>query len=177
MSEMLCCCIENRNGNAYVKLSSLCVKLLNSFIDRGMLSSAVQPPTTEHIYAQWKEREEFLSEAPLGLLQEDSEQSSDVKDEETINLMSGGPISQNHFRTSRVVRLKGTAVTEQDKNSANSSFCSIDSFVFAGKRGRLSKADFDTGWCNDDDERQCSLCQKYGDLKPNVRNAKDVRAT
>ncbi|XP_029695127.1 histone-lysine N-methyltransferase 2B isoform X3 [Takifugu rubripes] len=108
----------------------------------GMLSSAVQPPTTEHIYAQWKEREEVTSEAPLGLLQEDSEQSSDVKDEETLNLMSGGPISQNHFRTSRVVRLKG-------------------------KRGRLSKADFDTGWCNDDDERQCSLCQKYGDLKPN----------
>lgn len=36
-----------------------------------------------------------------------------------------------------------------------------------GKRGRLSKADLDTGWSKDD-ERQCSLCQKYGDLKPNV---------
>lgn len=105
-----------------------------------MLSSAVQPPTTEHIYAQWKEREEFSSEAPLGLLQEDSEQSSDAKDEETLNLMSGGPISQNHFRTSRVVRLKGTAVMEQDKNPANSSFCSLDSFVcLQGKEADFQK--------------------------------------
>lgn len=37
----------------------------------------------------------------------------------------------------------------------------------SGKRGRLSKADLDTGWSTED-ERQCSLCQKYGDLKPNV---------
>lgn len=142
-----------------------------------MLSSAVQPPTTEHIYAQWKEREEFSSEAPL---QEDSEQSSDVKDEETLNLMSGGPISQNHFRTSRVVRLKGTTVKDKFKNLRFQTFlCAIMSLLslFAGKRGRLSKADFDTGWCNDDDERQCSLCQKYGDLKPNVRDVKVVRAT
>ena len=42
-------------------------------------------------------------------------------------------------------------------------------YIFAGKRGRLSKADLDTGWSKDD-ERQCSLCQKYGDLKPNVSN-------
>lgn len=49
--------------------------------------------------------------------------------------------------------------------------------MIAGKRGRLSKADFDTGWCDDDDERQCSLCQKYGDLKPNVRHAKNGTAT
>ncbi|AWO96796.1 putative histone-lysine N-methyltransferase 2B [Scophthalmus maximus] len=73
----------------------------------GMLSQAVHPPTTEHVYAQWQQREELLSRAPLGLLQEDD-----------------------------------------------------------GKRGRLSKADLDTGWSKDD-ERQCSLCQKYGDLKPN----------
>lgn len=113
---------------------------MNSFFDRGMLSSAVQPPTTEHIYAQWKEREEFSSEAPLGLLQEDSEQSSDAKDEESLNLMSGGPISQNHFRTSRAVRLKGTAVVEQDKNSANSSFCSVDSSVcLQGKEADFQK--------------------------------------
>lgn len=92
-----------------------------------MLSSAVQPPTTEHVYAQWKEREEFS--APLGLLQEDSEHSLDVKDEETLNLMSGGPISQNNFRTSRIVRLKGTTVKEQDKNLANFSVRSFESFV------------------------------------------------
>lgn len=94
-----------------------------------MLSSAVQPPTSEHVYAQWKEREEFSPGSPLGLLQEDSEHSLDVKDEETLNLMSGGPISQNHFRTSRLVRLKGTTVKEQDRNMANSSVCSVESFV------------------------------------------------
>lgn len=38
---------------------------------------------------------------------------------------------------------------------------------YTGKRGRLSKSDLDTGWSKED-ERQCSLCQKYGDLKPNV---------
>lgn len=95
-----------------------------------MLSSAVQPPTTEHVYAQWKEREGFSPGTPLGLLQEDSEHSLEVKDEETLNLMSGGPISQNHFRTSRVVRLKGTTLKEQDKNLSKSSLCSFESFVF-----------------------------------------------
>ncbi|XP_051261446.1 histone-lysine N-methyltransferase 2B isoform X1 [Dicentrarchus labrax] len=109
----------------------------------GMLSHAVHPPTTEHVYAQWQEREELSSMAPLGLLQEDNGQSLDVKEEEAVCPMSGEPTSRNHFKTSRAVRLK-----------------------FKGKRGRLSKADLDTGWSKDD-ERQCSLCQKYGDLKPN----------
>uniref|UniRef100_A0A3Q2UCW5 [histone H3]-lysine(4) N-methyltransferase n=1 Tax=Fundulus heteroclitus TaxID=8078 RepID=A0A3Q2UCW5_FUNHE len=72
---------------------------------RGMLSTAVHPPTTEHVYAQWQER--MSSRPPLGLLQDDNEPQS-----------------------------------------------------------RLSKADLDTGWSKED-ERQCSLCQKYGDLKPN----------
>ncbi|XP_030013009.1 histone-lysine N-methyltransferase 2B isoform X2 [Sphaeramia orbicularis] len=107
----------------------------------GMLSNAVYPPTTEHFYAQWHEREEFTSRVPLGLLQEENGQSIDVKEEELVSTMSGESI--NHFKTSRAVRLK-----------------------FKGKRGRLSKADLDTGWSTDD-ERQCSLCQKYGDLKPN----------
>ncbi|XP_065814406.1 histone-lysine N-methyltransferase 2B [Labrus bergylta] len=109
----------------------------------GMLSNAIEPPTTEHIYAQWQEREELTSMAPLGLLQEDNGQSLDVKEEEAVSPMSGEPISRTHFNTSRAVRLK-----------------------FKGRRGRLSKADLDTGWSKDD-ERQCSLCQKYGDLKPN----------
>uniref|UniRef100_A0A3B4G4I1 [histone H3]-lysine(4) N-methyltransferase n=1 Tax=Pundamilia nyererei TaxID=303518 RepID=A0A3B4G4I1_9CICH len=82
-------------------------------LPRGMLSQAVHPPTTEHVYAQWQEREDLSSRTPLGLLQEDNGQSLDIK-----------------------------------------------------KRGRLSKADLDTGWSKDD-ERQCSLCQKYGDLKSN----------
>ncbi|KAI3360931.1 hypothetical protein L3Q82_013133, partial [Scortum barcoo] len=109
----------------------------------GMLSHAVHPPTTEHVYAQWQEREEPLSRAPLGLLQEDNGQSLDVKEEEAVSPMSGEPTSRNYFKTSRAVGLK-----------------------FKGKRGRLSKADLDTGWSKED-ERQCSLCQKYGDLKPN----------
>ncbi|XP_039972906.1 histone-lysine N-methyltransferase 2A isoform X2 [Xiphias gladius] len=109
----------------------------------GMLSHAVHPPTTEHVYAQWQEREDPLSRAPLGLLQDDNGQSLDEKEEEAVSPMSGEPTSRNHFKTSRAVRLK-----------------------FKGKRGRLSKADLDTGWSKDD-ERQCSLCQKYGDLKSN----------
>ncbi|XP_028985687.1 histone-lysine N-methyltransferase 2A isoform X2 [Betta splendens] len=109
----------------------------------GMLSHAVHPPTGEHVYAQWQEREELISGAPPGLLQEDNGQSLDVKEEEAASPMSGDPTNRNHFRSSRVVGLK-----------------------FKGKRGRLSKSDLDTGW-SEEDERQCSLCQKYGDLKPN----------
>ncbi|KAM4735496.1 histone-lysine N-methyltransferase 2B isoform 2-T2 [Anableps anableps] len=108
----------------------------------GMLSTAVHPPTTEHVYAQWQERKELLSRPPLGLLQDDNgQQSLDIKEEEAATPMSGDSMSQNHFKNSRMAKLKG-------------------------KRGRLSKADLDTGWSKED-ERQCSLCQKYGDLKPN----------
>lgn len=80
-----------------------------------MLSNAVHPPTTEHVYAQWHEREELLSSAPLGLLQEDNGQSFDVKEEEALSPMSGEPTSQNHFKTSRAVRLtfKGNDVSVQ----------------------------------------------------------------
>ncbi|XP_074510115.1 histone-lysine N-methyltransferase 2A isoform X2 [Sebastes fasciatus] len=109
----------------------------------GMLSHAVHPPTTEHVYAQWQEREKLSSRAPLGLLQDDNGQSLVVKEEEALSPLSGEPTSRNHFKTSRAVRHK-----------------------FKGKRARLPKADIDTGWSKDD-ERQCSLCQKYGDLKPN----------
>ncbi|KAM4580618.1 histone-lysine N-methyltransferase 2B isoform 2-T2 [Odontesthes bonariensis] len=107
----------------------------------GMLFQAVHPPTTEHVYAQWQGREELSPRPPLGLLQEDNGQSLDIKMEGGVSPMSAEPTNRNHFKTSRVVRFKG-------------------------KRGRLSKADLDTGWSKDD-ERQCSLCQKYGDLKPN----------
>lgn len=47
--------------------------------------------------------------APPELLQEDNGQSLDVKEEEAVALMSGEPTSQNHFKTSRAVRLKGNA--------------------------------------------------------------------
>ncbi|KAM6910449.1 histone-lysine N-methyltransferase 2B [Xenentodon cancila] len=106
----------------------------------GMLSNSVHPPTKEHVYAQWQEREELSSRPPLGVLQDDNGQSLDIKEEDGVSLISGEATSRNHFNTSRAVKLKG-------------------------KRGRLSKADLDTGW-SQDDERQCSLCQKYGDLKP-----------
>lgn len=92
------------------------VELLNSVLNRGMLSHAVQPPTTEHCYAQWREREDDSPMAPLGLLLEDNGQSLDVKEEETVALMSGEPTSLNHFKTSRAVRLKGNPVgTDNDK--------------------------------------------------------------
>ncbi|KAM9310614.1 histone-lysine N-methyltransferase 2B isoform 1-T1 [Pholidichthys leucotaenia] len=107
----------------------------------GMLPQAVFPPTSEHVYAQWQEREKVSSRTPLGLLQDNNGQNLDIKEEEALSPMSREQTSLNHFRASRAVRVKG-------------------------KRGRLSKADLDTGWTKDD-ERQCSLCQKYGDLKPN----------
>lgn len=72
-----------------------------------MLSQAVQPPTTEHVYAQWRERErEELSKTPLGLVQDDNGQSLDVKEEEAVSPMPGESMSHNHFKTSRAVRLK-----------------------------------------------------------------------
>lgn len=77
-----------------------------------MLSHAVQPPTSEHVYAQWQEREELLPVAPQ---EEDSGQSLDVKEEEAVSLMSGEPTGQNHFKTSRAVRLKGNAVRTENK--------------------------------------------------------------
>uniref|UniRef100_A0A4W5L9E7 [histone H3]-lysine(4) N-methyltransferase n=1 Tax=Hucho hucho TaxID=62062 RepID=A0A4W5L9E7_9TELE len=48
----------------------------------GMLSHAVQPPTTEHVYAQWREREELRSRAPLGTLQTENVPCLEVKQEE-----------------------------------------------------------------------------------------------
>lgn len=87
-------------------------ELLNSFLNRGMLSHAVHPPTTEHVYAQWQEREKLSSRAPLGLLQDDNGQSLVVKEEEALSPLSGEPTSRNHFKTSRAVRhkFKGNAV-------------------------------------------------------------------
>lgn len=83
-----------------------------------MLSHAVQPPTSEHVYAQWQEREELLAVAPQELLLEDNGQSLDVKEEEAVSLMSGEPTGQNHFKTSRVVRLKGNACKTENKKKA-----------------------------------------------------------
>ncbi len=109
----------------------------------------------------------------------------DVKEEEAVCPMSGEPINLNHFKTSRAVRLKfkGNAV-RGDGNGMGYSFFfflqifaavnSLHLYFYVGRRGRLSKADLDTGWSKDD-ERQCSLCQKYGDLKPNVSYASNMK--
>lgn len=84
-----------------------------------MLSHAVHPPTTEHVYAQWQEREELSPAAPLGLMQEDNEQSLDVKEEEPVSPMSGEP-TRNHFYTSRAVRLKFKGNTSHLRRVHNS---------------------------------------------------------
>ncbi|KAJ3597705.1 hypothetical protein NHX12_001222 [Muraenolepis orangiensis] len=118
----------------------------------GMLSHAIHPPTTEHVYAQWQEREEVR--APLRVLQDDKRedatrpplgvlQTLQVKQEEVASPLSSGSPCRTHMKASKAARLK-----------------------FKGKKGRLSKADLETGWSKED-ERQCSLCQKYGDAKPN----------
>ncbi|CAL8261178.1 unnamed protein product [Boreogadus saida] len=118
----------------------------------GMLTHAVHPPTTEHVYAQWQEREE--ARPPVGALQDVRRegacrpplgvlQTLQVKQEEVASPLSSDSPLRTHGRNSKASRLK-----------------------FKGKRGRLSKADLDTGWSKED-ERQCSLCQKYGDAKPN----------
>ncbi|CAL8337209.1 unnamed protein product, partial [Gadus morhua 'NCC'] len=118
----------------------------------GMLTHAVHPPTTEHVYAQWQEREE--TRPPLGALQDVRRdgacrpplgvlQTLQVKQEEVASPLSSDSPLRTHGKNSKASRLK-----------------------FKGKRGRLSKADLDTGWSKED-ERQCSLCQKYGDAKPN----------
>ncbi|XP_057689672.1 histone-lysine N-methyltransferase 2B isoform X2 [Corythoichthys intestinalis] len=120
------------------KVWNSCTKTL----PMGMLSHAVQPPTTEHVYAQWQERDE-LSRTPLELLHDDDGQNLDERKDEVALPMSAEHGSWNHFKTSSGFRHK-----------------------LKGKRGKFSKADLDTGWSKDD-ERQCSLCQKYGDRKPN----------
>uniref|UniRef100_A0A673AJ96 [histone H3]-lysine(4) N-methyltransferase n=1 Tax=Sphaeramia orbicularis TaxID=375764 RepID=A0A673AJ96_9TELE len=74
---------ECYKGIVFVHCSSISpMRNVVIFINRGMLSNAVYPPTTEHFYAQWHEREEFTSRVPLGLLQEENGQSIDVKEEE-----------------------------------------------------------------------------------------------
>ncbi|KAM6967509.1 LOW QUALITY PROTEIN: histone-lysine N-methyltransferase 2B [Aplochiton taeniatus] len=139
----------------------------------GMLSHAVQPPTTEHVYAQWCEREEHRSRAPLGIMQGDSLQPLEVKQEEVATPLSSEPTSRNHYRISKAMRLKykGNAFNQVERIRAKASSRSVTWYVstihfFLGKKGRLSKADLDTGWSKDD-ERQCLLCQKYGDAKSN----------
>lgn len=135
-----------------------------------MLSNSVQPPTVEHVYAQWQERSKSSSVATLSVLHEKDGHSRDVKEEDSTSLTSGDLLGHNHFRSSRTVRLKGSAAGVKRSKSC---WCTARlltlffRFGCAGNRGRPLKTELDTGWSKDD-ERQCSLCQKYGDRKPNV---------
>ncbi|KAM9782496.1 histone-lysine N-methyltransferase 2A [Neosynchiropus ocellatus] len=107
----------------------------------GIISKAVLPPTTEHVYAQWQQREELESHSQ-GEVADNNDPGLDEKKEEVLCPINDNT-TLNHFKNSRSIGVN-----------------------LKGKRGRLSKADLDTGWCRND-ARQCSLCQKYGDLKPN----------
>lgn len=82
-----------------------------------MLSQAVYPPTTEHVYAQWQERKALLSRPSLALLQEDNGQSLDIKEEEAVSPMSGDPANWNHFKTSRTFKVKGNSVISKSKST------------------------------------------------------------
>uniref|UniRef100_W5M8W3 [histone H3]-lysine(4) N-methyltransferase n=1 Tax=Lepisosteus oculatus TaxID=7918 RepID=W5M8W3_LEPOC len=106
----------------------------------GMLPNAVLPPSTEHVYAQWREREDWCGAAGLRR----SEAQLEIKPEEEGMQIPTPTSRRPHPRTNtRTHRLKAK-----------------------GKRSRPSGADVDTGWSKED-ERQCALCQKYGDTKSN----------
>lgn len=91
--------------------------------------------------------------------------------------MSRESSSLNHFKSSRL-KFKGDVFSLWENVLFFLCFFSSTKYlllcVYLGKRGRLSKADLDTGWSKDD-ERQCSLCQKYGDLKSNVNNSQNIK--
>ncbi|KAJ8332811.1 hypothetical protein SKAU_G00417070 [Synaphobranchus kaupii] len=112
----------------------------------GFLPNAVLPPSSEHLYAQFLEREEQGTRAPAGPHQGEDGVTK-FKTEEGPHLAT--PVSRkpasSYSRNSKSFRLK---------------------MKMKGKKGRPSKADLDTGWSKED-ERQCSLCQKYGDAKSN----------
>ncbi|KAI5099135.1 histone-lysine N-methyltransferase 2B isoform X1 [Silurus meridionalis] len=105
----------------------------------GMLPNAVIPPTNEHVFAQWLEREEKsrtvnTTKQAGGL--------TEVKGEDgaiSCTPLSRRPISGQYRDLS--MRLKLT-----------------------GKKSRSSREELDTGWSMED-ERQCVLCQKYGDAR------------
>ncbi|KAL4657715.1 histone-lysine N-methyltransferase 2B isoform X2 [Arapaima gigas] len=109
----------------------------------GMLPNAVLPPSAEHLYAQWREREEHKPSVTPGLQNGDSREI-EVKPEEGPQL---------------------TPVTSKQTSCYSRNIRDFRS-KFKGKKGRPFKMDLDMGWSNED-ERQCALCQKYGDAKAN----------
>ncbi|XP_056329504.1 uncharacterized protein kmt2bb isoform X2 [Danio aesculapii] len=107
----------------------------------GMLSHAVMPPNYEHVYAQWRERDS-CNKALDGNLQLTG-RHADVKmgDEEDLPTHLANMQKGHHFMDMRALRMN-----------------------LKGKKSRPVKSDLETSWSKDD-ERQCALCQKYGDAK------------
>ncbi|KAL2083852.1 hypothetical protein ACEWY4_019370 [Coilia grayii] len=122
----------------------------------GLLSHAVVPPTTEHMYAQWCEWDKewnrihwTAQDGVSALLSPNADEASTFT--ATLTHHSGLKPSQ---RLHLAARLKGRGRHLLGSDSAT------------GVKDRLYKADLDTGWSRED-ERQCALCQKYGDAKSN----------
>ncbi|XP_053362977.1 histone-lysine N-methyltransferase 2B [Clarias gariepinus] len=104
----------------------------------GMLSNAVIPPTNEHVFAKWREREEERTTVNT----KQGEGFPEVKGEEGANIStppSRKPVHGHYRDLSMRLRL-------------------------TGKKSRPCREELDTGWSKED-ERQCVLCQKYGDAK------------
>ncbi|KAK3560896.1 hypothetical protein QTP86_022896, partial [Hemibagrus guttatus] len=104
----------------------------------GMLSNAVMPPTNEHVFAQWREQEE----TSRAVNTKQGGGLTEVKAEDGADVstpVSRRPVSGQYRDLSMRLRL-------------------------TGKKARSSREDLDTGWSKED-ERQCVLCQKYGDAK------------
>ncbi|XP_031432702.1 histone-lysine N-methyltransferase 2A isoform X2 [Clupea harengus] len=106
----------------------------------GILLHAVMPPTAEHVYAQWcGGDEEWDQDGSNGLLAVNMADVSNLTTPLTHNINS--TFNPKIHRAAAGLKSKGM-------------------------KERLSKVDMDTGWSKED-ERQCALCQKYGDAKSN----------
>ncbi|XP_035285794.1 histone-lysine N-methyltransferase 2A-like isoform X1 [Anguilla anguilla] len=106
----------------------------------GMLPNAVLPPSSEHLYAQWREREDPCVAEPG-----DPQQ--------------GGYGGLELTPTEGLSPATHKALSQYPRNTGGF-------HKFQEKRGRQFTADPESSWTKQD-ERQCSLCQKYGDAKPN----------
>ncbi|KAJ8273198.1 hypothetical protein GJAV_G00098840 [Gymnothorax javanicus] len=109
----------------------------------GMLPNAVLPPSSEHLYAHWRERENPCASEP-------------------------GDPKQGMQGTLELTTYEGPSpVTPATLKSLNHHAGVTGGFHrFQEKRGRQVIAGPESSWITQD-ERQCSLCQKYGDAKPN----------
>ncbi|KAJ8334432.1 hypothetical protein SKAU_G00400710 [Synaphobranchus kaupii] len=109
----------------------------------GMLPNAVLPPSSEHLYAQWREREDPCTNEP------------------------GDPQPGGHGGLELTPTEGLSPATPATHKTLSHHPRSTGGFhKFQEKRGRQFTVDPESSWTKQD-ERQCSLCQKYGDAKPN----------